>query len=141
MFELREGIPELLRELHERGIALGLAANQPLATIPTLDELGIGQYFQHRGVSGTHGFRKPDVRLFLAACADLDVEPSECVMVGDRIDNDVVPANALGMRSVLLRTGRHREQQVRSWDEVPYAEVHDVESLRQTLLHLLDGSR
>ena len=47
-------------------------------------------------------------------------------MVGDRIDNDVVPAKLSGMRTVLIRTGRHREQMPRSWDERPDFEVEDA---------------
>lgn len=132
-FELRDGIGDVLAWLHGRGLRLGLAANQPHATLAVLDAHGIGQYFHHREVSGTHGFRKPDVRLFLRCCQDLGVEPEQCIMVGDRIDNDIAPAIALGMRTVLFRTGRHAAQQPRSADEVPDAEVRDVIELRQAL--------
>lgn len=135
-FELREGMAGLLAELHARGLRLGLAANQPLSTIAVLDRHGIGRYFDHREVSETHGYRKPDPRLFLRACADLAVEPAECIMVGDRIDNDIVPARLLRMTTVLLRTGRHIAQEPRSWLEVPDAEVRDVEELRRVLLRL-----
>ncbi len=133
VFELRDGMPELLHDLHRAGLKLGLAANQPLRVIEQLDEFGIGHLFHHREVSGHHGFRKPDVRLFLRACEDLHVEPGECVMVGDRIDNDIFPARLLGMRTVLFRTGRHINQQPRSVDEVPDQEVHDVAGLRSAL--------
>jgi putative hydrolase of the HAD superfamily len=135
-FQLRDGIPALLQRLHGRGLALGLAANQPQSTIDVLDRIGIGGYFRHREVSGSHGFRKPDVRLFLRACADLGVEPPECIMVGDRIDNDIVPARLLGMRTVLLRSGRHIKQQPRSSDEVPDAEVRDVAGMETAIVRL-----
>ena len=138
-FELRDGIGEVLAWLRDRGLKLGLAANQPQATLSVLDDLGIGQYFDHREVSGSHGFRKPDVRLFLRACEDLGVEPAECIMVGDRIDNDVAPARLLGMRTVLFRTGRHIAQQPRCTDEVPDAEVRGVGELRTALKALLAG--
>jgi putative hydrolase of the HAD superfamily len=59
-------------------------------------------------------------------------------MVGDRIDNDVVPAKLLGMRTVLFRTGRHRAQQPRSWEERPDVEVHDVAGLERGITLLLD---
>jgi ribonucleotide monophosphatase NagD (HAD superfamily) len=59
-------------------------------------------------------------------------------MVGDRIDNDVVPAKLLAMRTVLFRTGRHRTQQPRSWEERPDVEVHDVACLARAIMHLLD---
>ena len=117
--QLRDGMADALKSLHQAGFKLGLAANQPAAVLLDLDRLGIGKYFEHRQVSGHHGFRKPDVRLFLAACEALHVRPAECVMVGDRIDNDIVPAKLLGMSTVLMRTGRHIDQQPRSADEIP----------------------
>ena len=136
-FQLREGIPELLADLHRRGLRLGLAANQPRTALDRLDDHGIGRYFHHREVSAMHGMHKPDPRLFLRACEDLGVRPEECIMVGDRIDNDIVPARWLGMRAVLLRTGRHIEQQPRSWLEMPDAEVWDVSGLARAIADLL----
>lgn len=129
LFDLRPGILEVLESLNRRGLKLGLAANQPATTLPKLERHGIGQYFANAGMSGVYGFRKPDVRLFLRACEDLDLQPAECIMVGDRIDNDIVPANLLGMRTVLIRTGRHGYQRPRSWDEVPDDEVEDASGM------------
>jgi ribonucleotide monophosphatase NagD (HAD superfamily) len=60
-------------------------------------------------------------------------------MVGDRIDNDVVPAKLLGMRTVLIRTGRHREHQPRSWDEIPDFEVEDAIGILRAVEKLLDS--
>ncbi|MGE3073616.1 MAG: HAD family hydrolase [Dehalococcoidia bacterium] len=135
--ELRPGIDEVIHGLHERGMRLGLAANQPASVIVQLDGFGLGQYFSHREVSGHHGFRKPDTRLFLRACEDLEVEPDECIMVGDRIDNDIFPARVLGMGTVLFRTGRHIEQQPRSIAEVPDEVVHSTAELAAALERLL----
>jgi putative hydrolase of the HAD superfamily len=137
LFEPREGMASLLERLIGRGLLLGLAANQPLAAIDRLDRAGIGRLFRHREVSATHGFHKPDPRLFLRACEDLGIEPAECIMVGDRIDNDVAPAKLLGMRAILFRTGRHIEQQPRTWLEIPDAEVRDVPGLEAAILELL----
>lgn len=139
-FELRDGISDVLAVLHQRGVKLGLVANQPESTIQELNDHGVGKYFQHQAFSGTLGFRKPDVRLFLAACDALEVQPDECVMVGDRVDNDIAPAATLGMYTVLLRTGRHREQQPRSWDEIPDVTVNNVDELRKALFVLLNGA-
>lgn len=138
-FELRDGIAGLIEWLHGRGVSLGLAANQPHATLATLDGLGLARYFHHREVSGTHGFRKPDLRLFLRCCEDLRVPPEACIMVGDRIDNDIAPARVLGMRTILFRTGRHIAQQPRSWEEAPDAEVRDVTGLRTALTAMLEA--
>jgi putative hydrolase of the HAD superfamily len=142
-FELRPGIAVLFTSLHERGLLLGLAANQPAAALARLDAAGVGCFFTHREVSGVHGYAKPDVRLFLRACEQLGVAPDACIMVGDRVDNDIAPARLLGMRTVLFRTGRHATQQPRSWDELPDAEVHSVDELcaaLDALLHAGAGS-
>ncbi len=136
-FELRDGIAGVIAWLSARGLRLGLAANQPHATLAVLDAHGVGRYFHHREVSGTHGYRKPDVRLFLRCCDDLGVAPEQCVMVGDRIDNDIAPARSLGMRTVLFRTGRHIAQQPRCAAEVPDAEVRTAAELRAALESLL----
>lgn len=136
-FELRDGIAGVLAWLSGRDVKLGLAANQPSPVLAKLDEAGIGAYFHHREVSGMHGFHKPDVRVFLRACDDLGVAPHECIMVGDRIDNDIAPARLLGMRTVLFRTGRHIHQQPRTPEEAPDAEVHDAAELHAALERLL----
>lgn len=138
-FELRAGIAEVLERLRRRGVPLGLVANQPADALHRLEAAGIAQYFAYSEVSGTHGYRKPDVRVFLHACEHLRVEPGQCIVVGDRIDNDIAPARVLGMGTVLFRTGRHREQQPRSWDERPDAEVTTVAALDAALSELLSG--
>lgn len=135
-FELRPGIGAVLYQLRQRDLLLGLAANQPATTLAEFETLGLASLFAHREVSGVHGFYKPDPRLFLRACEELRVEPSECIMVGDRIDNDIAPARSLGMKAVLFRTGRHRDQRPRSVDEVPNAIVHNVAELERTVLAL-----
>jgi putative hydrolase of the HAD superfamily len=140
LFELRPGIAEVLEALKARGLILGLCANQPAAVIERLNRTGIGHYFANDGISGVLGYRKPDVRLFVRVCEDLKVEPAECIMVGDRIDNDVVPAKLLGMRTVLIRTGRHAAQQPRSWDEIPGFEVTDAAGIQMAVEKLLESS-
>jgi putative hydrolase of the HAD superfamily len=136
-FELRPGIPEVLEALKKRGLKLGLVANQPAAVLARLTRHGIGHFFENEGITGVHGFRKPDVRLFLRACEELAVAPAECIMVGDRVDNDIAPASLLGMRTVRIRTGRHIGQEARSWDEAPDAEVSDAAAMLSAIESLL----
>ena len=132
-FELREGIPELLAELSGEGLLLGLAANQPTVALENMEQLGILKYFTYREVSGSIKLRKPDPRLLLHSCEGLGVKPQEAVMVGDRIDNDIVPARMLGMSTIRFVSGRHSDQQPRSWNEKPHADVRTVEELGVTI--------
>jgi putative hydrolase of the HAD superfamily len=130
----------VLDALQERGLKLGLAANQPIEALERLAQHGIAHFFKNQGISAVYGFRKPDVRLFLRACEDLGVAPDECIMVGDRIDNDIVPAKLLGMRTVRIRTGRHASQEPRSWDEAPDAEARDAPGILGAIEAILDLS-
>ena len=49
---------------------------------------------------------KPYPRLFEMACTRLAVDAQACVMVGDRPDTDIAGAQALGMQTALVRSGR-----------------------------------
>ena len=49
---------------------------------------------------------KPAPEIFGVACERAGVEPGEAAMVGDDLDSDLRPASALGMRIVLVRTGK-----------------------------------
>ena len=138
-FELRDGIPELLEKLSNQGLLLGLAANQPSRALENMENNGILKYFRYQEVSGSTGLYKPDPRLLLHSCEGLGVEPQEAIMVGDRIDNDIVPAKMLGMRAVRFVTGRHSEQRPRSWREIPHADVYTVDELGRAIRRFVES--
>jgi putative hydrolase of the HAD superfamily len=139
VFQLRPGIDVLLRRLRERDLKLGIVANQPEAARERLARAGIGDLFDYQGLSGLTGVRKPDRRAFEAAAEALGVPPTACIMVGDRIDNDIVPAKSLGMAAVQLRSGRHRRQRPRTLAEEPDAVVTDVLELEAAINSLLSS--
>ncbi|MCW5747119.1 MAG: HAD-IA family hydrolase [Alphaproteobacteria bacterium] len=127
--EARDGMVGLLAALRSTGLRLGIVANQPRTLAAKLDRLGMTGLFDSAESSAELGFHKPDPRLFLAVCARLDTQPGDCLMVGDRIDNDIVPARLLGMRTIRFRCGRHARQAPRSWSELPDADVETVDEL------------
>ena len=84
---------------------LGIIANQSLGTQERIDNWGIGKYFDVVMASAESGCAKPDLRIFKMALQKAKCEPNEAVMVGDRLDNDIVPAKELGMKTVWVRQG------------------------------------
>jgi HAD superfamily hydrolase (TIGR01509 family) len=48
------------------------------------------------------GAAKPDPKAFLAVLAKMKADPKETVMVGDTLENDILPAMVLGMKAILL---------------------------------------
>ena len=139
--EVRPGADAMLARLVARGLRLGLAANQSRVGLAELEACGLLRHFTHRDVSGTHGLRKPDVRVFLHACDTLGVAPAEALMVGDRIDTDIAPARALGMRTIRFRAGRHAAQEPRAWDELPDREVRSIEALEAAIAAEVSSGR
>ena len=53
---------------------------------------------------------KPSAAYFAAALEALEYEPENTWMVGDDVEADVGGAEAFGLRSVLVRTGKFREE-------------------------------
>lgn len=127
LFQLRPDIDGLLRRLCDRGLKLGMIASQPERTRRHLEQVGIARLFACHGLSGET----------TAVAEALGVAPAHCIMVGDRIDNDIAPAKSLGMATVLFRSGRHRRQRPRSDTEAPDAVVTDVPELEQAILSLM----
>jgi putative hydrolase of the HAD superfamily len=139
VFQMRPEMPALLRRLVERGLKLGIVANQPAGMADRLRREGIANLFEHLGFAGLTGLRKPDPRAFTTACEALDVMSAEAIMVGDRIDIDIAPAKALGMAAIQLRGGRHRRQRPRTPAEEPDAIVSDVMELEAAILRLISS--
>lgn len=55
---------------------------------------------------------KPSRAFFDAALETLGVAPGEAAMIGDDLESDVGGAQAAGLRGVLVRTGKHRAEDV-----------------------------
>lgn len=94
----------VLKTLGER-YRLGIIANQGKGLLDRLERFGILDNFEIIINSTDIGFSKPDLRIFQVALEKANIEPSKAVYVGDRVDNDMVPAKKLGMRTIRLRQG------------------------------------
>ena len=96
------GAAELVERLSAR-FHLGLIANQGSECRARLAALGLLDRFQVVAFSEEQGFSKPDPRLFLHALHESGAEAEQCLMVGDRLDNDHVPASSLGLATCWVR--------------------------------------
>jgi HAD superfamily hydrolase (TIGR01458 family) len=69
---------------------------------------------------------KPSPSYFAAACEALDADPEMTWMVGDDLESDIAGAHAAGMRTVLVRTGKFRPDQVEASRIVPDGIVSSI---------------
>ena len=74
---------------------------------------------------------KPSPAYFTAACEALDADPQRAWMVGDDVEIDIAGAQSIGMRTVLVRTGKFRP------DEVEASGVHP-DGIVSSLSHVPD---
>ena len=95
-------VQEMLDELAGR-YRLGIIANQVVECRASLERRGLLDYLDVLAISEELNLHKPDPALFRWALNQCGVRPDEAVMVGDRHDNDIVPAATLGMHSIWVR--------------------------------------
>ena len=91
---------EALRAAHR----VAIVANQPAVRADQLRAIGVEA--DVLAMSETMGVAKPEPAFFVHALELMgSPDPASVAYVGDRIDNDVRPAAAAGMRAVWLRRG------------------------------------
>jgi FMN phosphatase YigB (HAD superfamily) len=102
------GVPELLREVRRLGLRSVLVSNTYLRTgedyLEDFARFGLGELLDGAVTSVDVGFRKPHRAMFEAALRVAGCSPEDCAMVGNSEDEDIVPARALGMRTVRVVT-------------------------------------
>lgn len=93
-----------LAALRDLGFHIAIVANQPAERSAELRSLGIEPDVM--AMSDEMGLWKPDPRFFVRALELMgNPSPADVAYVGDRLDNDVRPAIAAGMRAIWLRRG------------------------------------
>jgi putative hydrolase of the HAD superfamily len=107
-FELYEDVFPVVESLRAHGLKLGLVSNgiRDLAAFAAHHRLDVDAIVDSR----THGRVKPHPTIFRTALERLGLPPSDAVMVGDSLEEDVEGARAVGMRALLVdREGRYLE--------------------------------
>lgn len=93
-----------LKELSSR-YKIGIIANQEPGTCERLNQYGILKYIDLVIASAEEGIAKPDRRIFELALKRSECSAEQAVMIGDRIDNDILPAKKIGMKTIWIRQG------------------------------------
>lgn len=74
-----------------------------------METFGILKYIDVVVASAEEGVAKPDKRIFEIALQQAGCKLEEAVMVGDRLDNDIVPANEIGMYTIWIKQGNWKD--------------------------------
>lgn len=113
---------------------LGIIANQSPGAEKRLEGWGIRHYFSVIACSAEEGVAKPNPEIFRRALARAGCPPQRAAMIGDRLDNDIAPAKALGMTAIWVRQGIGVSSEEREAATAPDFTVNALRDLREILL-------
>lgn len=119
-----------------RRFKIGIAGQYGGDLLELLEREALLGHFTYRFTQDDFDITKPDPRYLERIAGACEVDASECIMVGDRIDNDIIPAKQIGMKTVLVRGGLHRAQIPRTPFEMPDEEIFGIEGLADALMRV-----
>ena len=125
-------------ELHglARQFKLGIAGQYGAELLELLEDRGVLDCFAWRFTQDDFTVTKPDPRYLQQIADACGVAVHDCIMVGDRIDKDVIPARQLGMSTIRIRVGLHRNQRPRVPFEAPDIELRGAAGLADAAARL-----
>ncbi len=107
-FSAFEDALEVLRQLHEKGLALGIiSAGVPVKQVEKILRLGLLQFFKydHIFITEAVGIAKTNPKIYVQACRAVGASPQECGYVGDNPLVDIDVPHRIGMKTFFSRRG------------------------------------
>jgi len=93
---------EVLEELRDRNIKLGLISNLASPYKKPFFDLGLNDYFDYTIFSCEVGLIKPDYEIYQKIVQEMEIDPLHTLMTGDKIHADVDGPKSIGMNAVHL---------------------------------------
>jgi HAD superfamily hydrolase (TIGR01549 family) len=79
---------------------MGIIANQSEDIFQLIEKSGFDKFFKVKAISSSMKLKKPDSKIFELALKQAGYSSKDCIMVGDRLDTDICPANTIGMTTI-----------------------------------------
>lgn len=103
MIQLYDGVIELLDGLRDAGKKIYLLTNaQESFTVPEMDELDILKYFDGIMISSEERVCKPQRQFFEKLLEKYQLEPADCLMVGNDKNADMMGAKSVGIDGLYI---------------------------------------
>ena len=115
---------------------MGIIANQSGHALSFLQKYGMIGLFEVVVFSSQTGFRKPDRRIFDAALLRAGKSAPECVMIGDRLDTDIKPANELGMKTIRITNSLFSQQEALTESEYPTLTIKRLREIPSEIIRI-----
>lgn len=135
LFRFFDDAPETITNLSKQ-YELGIIANQTVDSLKLLNHYNLNQFFKIKVISSEVKLKKPDPRIFTLAMKLALSKPEDCVMIGDRLDTDIGPANELGLTTIRTENSLFKLQQPIDKFEQPTYTVAKLSEIPQVLHNL-----
>jgi len=123
---------EVLKYLNGK-YKIGVIANQSKGTKSRLKKYDLDRYISLLFSSAEVGLEKPDPKIFKLALKKANCAGINSMMIGDRLDNDIAPANKIGMKTIRVLKGFHKVQKPNNKIEKPDYSIKDLNKLKEIL--------
>ena len=102
---LYAGVKELLECLREHGKKVFLLSNaQKLFTVREMKDLGIYEMFDEIFISSVYGYKKPDPYFFELLLKKHDLDPGDCLMIGNDLHDDIAGGDQVNMDTYYIHS-------------------------------------
>jgi HAD superfamily hydrolase (TIGR01549 family) len=107
--QIKEGRRELFRFFDDaeptlqalsKYCQMGIIANQSEDIVELIKKARFDRFFTVQAISSSVKLKKPDPKIFDLALKQARRNARDCIMIGDRLDTDICPANMLGMTTI-----------------------------------------
>ena len=110
--KLYPGVKEMLEALSSDYTLILASYTQGVYSERELEELGIRKYFAHCVFSSYLGFKKKSDNFYKKCLEVAQTDPSNCIMVGDSLSEDVFMAKRNGMRAVWVINPQSKDKEI-----------------------------
>jgi len=97
-----EEVVEVLNELKSKYKIVLVSNSDPFSIENVMDKFQLRELFDHTFLSYQVGKIKSDPNFFKHILNELQVDIEDCVMVGDSIQSDIIPARSLNIKAILI---------------------------------------
>jgi len=135
-YKLFPGVEQFLTEFSKR-YRIGILGQYGIEFKNFLEKQELLQYFTYTEIQDYYKMTKPDTRYFEAILKNCGCNAENSIMIGDRIDKDIIPAKIIGMKTIRIKTGIHKNQEPRIPEEIPDITVNSIEEIKIDIINIL----
>jgi FMN phosphatase YigB (HAD superfamily) len=124
-------------EILSRQCEMGIISNQTDEALEPLKKSNLLVLFREIFISSQTNMRKPDEKLFLNAIKCSKFPVNKCIMIGDRLDIDIYPANKIGMKTIRITDTLFNLQSALNKYEIPTYTIKKLDEIPNIIKNII----